>query len=660
MSTTSKNGRHAKGKAAAKSGKGKVAALVAGAASVKAEPVAAQAPVQSIPLEMLTRSEKNARKTNKAVGIESLAASIAGIGLIENLAVIPAGKAGLFEVVAGDRRLQALWSLRDSGRIAGDYPVDCRVYASEAAVAVSLSENAQREPMHPADACEAFQTMMNEGASIAGIAVTFGVSEHTVRQHLKLANVAPALVKAFRAGDVTLEQMMALAITDDHKRQMRVWKNSEQEWQRRPSELRKQLTTGEVNGTAPIARFVGADAYRAAGGFVREDLFAAGDEGRYFADGELLESLAMAKLTEERAGVEGEGWAWIEVRTSIKNRYHFEQCRGTARKATPQEAEQEKALREELALLQDKDDDLSDEDDERIDEIREELDALRAKRERYSKDVKAIAGTIITIEANGARRGSLLVLRGLIRPEDRKAVEKARKTAAKEKAKKAAGGEQGEQEPKAELSDALIHALTTERTMALRASLLDAPMIALRAVVHAIVAGTLYDEGSGADGVALRTGGESVRLSPEAAERCAKAHERIEDATNAARSRLPEKSDALWAHLMELEVDALLGLLAVAMAPLIDGSRYGKNCPTKIVADGIAKAVGLDMTAWWTASAENYLGRVNKTLIVDAVTEACGAETAKRLAPLRKGDAVKAAEKELEGKNWLPALLRVG
>lgn len=661
MSTTSKSGRHAKGKAAAKSGKGKSAALVAGAVGSKAEPVAVQTPVESIPLDKLRRSEMNVRKTDKEAGIESLAASIAAVGLIENLAVIPNDKAGYFDVIAGDRRLLALWKLRDAGRIAGDYPVDCREYPSEAAVAVSLSENEQRQQMHPADACEAFQTLMNKGGTIASIAADFSMSEHTVRQHLKLANVAPALVKAFRAGEASLAQMMALAITDDHKRQVRVWKNAEQEWQRRPEELRRQLTTGEVTGAAPVARFVGVDAYRVAGGFVREDLFAEGDDGRYFADGELLESLATAKLDEERGAVEKEGWAWVEVRTSFENRYSFEHCYASARKATPEEAEREKALMNERNALRERDDDLTEAEEDRIEDIDEELAALKKARQRYSKDVKAMAGAIITIETNGQRRGSLLILRGLIRPEDRKAADKARKAKEKAKARAKNGGaeqDEGEGAGGSELSDALIHSLTTERTMALRAKLLTAPLVALRAAVHAIVVGSLYEEGGSHDGVALRTEGHNVRLSPEAVERAVEARTQIEAAVNAARQGLPDEHDALWAHLMTLDVDQLLGLLAVAMAGVIDASRFGKNCGQKIVADGIAKAVGLDMASWWTPTAENYLGRVNKALIGEAVKEACGADAAKRIEPLKKGAAVAEAERQLNGKGWLPALLR--
>lgn len=662
MSNTSKSGRHAKGKSAVKSAKRKSSPLVAGAAVAKVEPIAAHAAVEPIGLDKLARSEKNARKTNKTNGIDSLAASIAAIGVIENLAVIPEGKAGHFAVIAGDRRLQALWKLRDEGRIPADHPVDCRVYATESAVIVSTSENVQREPMHPADACEAFQQMLNEGGTISSVATSFGASEQTVRQHLKIANVAPQLVKAFRAGQATLAQMMALAITDDHKRQLRVWKNAQQDWQRSPDTLRRQLTTGEVNGTSPLARFVGVDAYRAAGGFVREDLFTEGAEGRYFGDAELLESLALAKLEEQRDTLQAEGWSWVDVRTTLQNRYEYEQCGVTARKATPEEAERVKVLTSERAELL-RNDEMTDDEDARLNAVDTELATIRVERERFSKDAKAIAGAIITIEANGNRAGSLLILRGLIRPEDRKAAEKARKAKAKAKAngkRGETGGASADADAGAgaELSDALVHALTTERTLAMRALLVGAPLVALRAAVHAIVVGSLYERNGAHEGIAVSTACHSIRLVPEAEQRCQAALRVLDEATTAARAQLPEDVDALWSHLATLDVDALLALLAVAMAPTLDATRAAKGYAPKAVAEGVAQAVGLDMAAWWVPTPENYLARVNKTLIIEAVTEACGADAAKPLAAMKKGDAVAEATRLLNGKVWLPTVLR--
>src|SRR5690606_33275340 len=76
-------------------------------------------------------------------------------------------------------------------------------------------------------------------------------------------------------------------------------------------------------------------------------------------------------------------------------------------------------------------------------------------------------------------------------------------------------------------------------------------------------------------------------------------------------------------------------------------------------AETLATAVGLDMTATWTATADSYFSRVPKARILEAVSEAVGPQEAGRIAGLRKGDMGEAAERLLEGSGWLPSVLRV-
>ncbi|GAB7543992.1 hypothetical protein CS8_036640 [Cupriavidus sp. 8B] len=84
---------------------------------------------------------------------------------------------------------------------------------------MSLAENLLREQMHPADQFETFAALVKEGRSIEDVAADFGVSPPVVRRRLKLANVSPCLMADYRAGGVTLEQLMALTISDDHAAQ---------------------------------------------------------------------------------------------------------------------------------------------------------------------------------------------------------------------------------------------------------------------------------------------------------------------------------------------------------------------------------------------------------------------------------------------------------
>ena len=75
---------------------------------------------QTIPLSQLVPSPANVRKIK--TGIDGLAASIAALGLLQNLTVRPADGQS-FEVLAGGRRLAALKLLAKQKKIAPDFPI---------------------------------------------------------------------------------------------------------------------------------------------------------------------------------------------------------------------------------------------------------------------------------------------------------------------------------------------------------------------------------------------------------------------------------------------------------------------------------------------------------------------------------------------------------
>src|SRR3546814_9172136 len=72
----------------------------------------------------------------------------------------------------------------------------------------------------------------------------------------------------------------------------------------------------------------------------------------------------------------------------------------------------------------------------------------------------------------------------------------------------------------------------------------------------------------------------------------------------------------------------------------------------------IARAANLDMASGWSATVDNYLGRVTKPRILAAVEEAKGAAAASRLSGLKKPEMAQAAEDLLAGSGWLPEPLR--
>ena len=62
--------------------------------------------------------------------------------------------------------------------------------------------------------------------------------------------------------------------------------------------------------------------------------------------------------------------------------------------------------------------------------------------------------------------------------------------------------------------------------------------------------------------------------------------------------------------------------------------------------------------AGWTPTVENYLGRVPKARILEAVGEAKGERSVQLIAHLKKGDMAGEAQRMLDGTGWLPEPLR--
>jgi ParB family transcriptional regulator, chromosome partitioning protein len=265
-----------------------------------------------IALNKLVASTDNARKTGIAEGLEELAASIAAHGLLQSLVVRKTSR-GKFAVIAGQRRHMALSMLAEQGRIPADMPIACKVLSKESdAAEISLAENVVRVPMHPADQFEAFRALIDNGAGIADVAARFGVTESLVVRRMKLGRVSPALLSVYREGRMSLEQLQAFTVSDDHAAQERVW----QEGARYPDSIRATLTEGEIPSTDKRVRFVGLETYEGVGGEVRRDLFDTDDSG-YILDAHLLQKLTHDKLAEAVAAVTAEGWQWVELRDSF-------------------------------------------------------------------------------------------------------------------------------------------------------------------------------------------------------------------------------------------------------------------------------------------------------------------------------------------------------
>ena len=379
--------------------------------------------VRELALDTLEPAPENVRTAPPdAAALAELKASLAAHGLLASLVVRPVESVRpRYAVVAGGRRLAALKALAAEGVIPVNHPVPCRVDGSDIPPGeLSLAENVVRVAMHPADQAHAFGRLAAGGASAAAIAARFGVSERTVAQRLRLGNAAPALLDAYRAGDLDLDTVQAFAMTADPVRQMAVYEELRTGHVRpSPWQVRRRLAEGRVPGSSALARFVGVEAYEAAGGALDRDLFAGDDEGEglWFDDPKLLADLAMQRLR-VAADELATHWKWAEPVLDADWSTTARFGRVHPAPAMPTDAE-----RAELDRLEARLDALAQQDactaEESLEErsVAERIDAIEAAveaRALYSPEVRALAGCIVSIGEDGA----MAVIRGLVRPED--------------------------------------------------------------------------------------------------------------------------------------------------------------------------------------------------------------------------------------------------
>lgn len=381
---------------------------------------------RDIPFNKLVLSQSNVRRVKAGVSIEELAASIARRGLIQSLHVRPVVdtegvETGLFEVPAGGRRYRALEMLVKQKRFNKSASVPCVVSAIDSGILmeeISLAENDERVPNHPLEQFRAFQSMRDKGMTEEAIAAAFFVGVNVVKQRLRLASVSPNLLDIYADDGMTLEQLMAFTVSQDHARQEQVWEQIRNSWQKEPFQIRRMLTETTVRASDKRAVFVGVDAYEAAGGVVLRDLFQS-DDGGWLQDVALLDRLVSEKLAVIADEIGAEGWKWVEAAVSIPYGVTngLREIAGETLDLTPEEQATRDALEAELDRLTEEyqdADELPEKVDERLGEIETAMDALDNRPVRYDSADIAIAGVFVSIGSDG----SLSVDRGYVRPED--------------------------------------------------------------------------------------------------------------------------------------------------------------------------------------------------------------------------------------------------
>ncbi|MDT9600430.1 ParB/RepB/Spo0J family partition protein [Sphingosinicella rhizophila] len=640
------------------------------------------APSRDIPFNKLVLSQANVRRVKAGVSIEELAEDIARRGLLQGLSVRAitgedGAETGMFEIPAGGRRFRALELLVKQKRLAKTAPVPCVVRNAGIPEEDSLAENVQRAPLHPLDQFRAFQALREKGESEEEIAAAFFVPVSVVKQRLKLASVSPRLLDVYAEDGMTLDQLIAFTVSDDHERQEQVFERLSQSYDKQPYVIRRMLTENAVRASDKRAQFVGVDAYVEAGGAVMRDLFQS-DDGGCLQDMALLDLMVTEKLREAAMAVQAEGWKWIDVATSFPYGHTFglRQLRGDQVPLTEEEEAARAALQAELDKLEEEYADapeLPEEIDARLGEIETALEAFDDRPVRFEPEEVARAGAFVSIDSDGGLR----IERGFVRPEDELPIEpdvddsdnsdEAQVIAAAANYGDSAAGED-DMEPVPEreedeglkpLSDRLVAELTAHRTVALRFALGENPEVAFLAALHAVALRTFYHYPLD---TCLELEPKSAYLSSQAPGLADTPSARLLDGRHQAfAAALPKEPEELWDALVGFDSESRQALFAHCVARTVNAviDPYNRRPRAIAHADRLAQAVDLDMAAaGWTPTVDGYLGRVTKARILQAVSEAKGQRSADRIEHLKKGEMATEAEILLSGSGWVPEPLR--
>jgi ParB family chromosome partitioning protein len=238
----------------------------------------------------------------------------------------------------------------------------------------------------------------------------------------------------------------------------------------------------------------------------------------------------------------------------------------------------------------------------------------------------------------------VVVKRDLIRPADK---------AKMVKLNAAADGTGTGTRRRAVHSDRLTRILTSHRTVALQAQMMDRPDVALVVLTHTLLLQLLHRPG-------MHGSARLTLTEPSLADEVEQGAAWLAVAARREQilARLPEGAtgDAVLEWLHEQPQAFVLEVLAFCVARSIDTVQLREG-PCSAFGP-LAKAVKLDMSAWWTPTAASYFDHVSKDRTLAVVTKAVSAEAAVPLENMKKSAAASAAERALAGSTWLPEALR--
>ena len=580
------------------------------------------------PLKGFVIADENVRKGSaKDADIPALADLIADEGLQQPLCGYRKGKTQI-AIHDGRRRLLALRLLEKEERLPEDCQTGIPVRVGPKALArqASLSAGLSHRGFHPAEEFRQFHQLIEDGRSVQDIAKTYSMAEREVEKRLRLARLAEPIFAAFARDELSLEQAQAYALSDDQDRQLRLVEALG--IHASAYAIRRAITEGEVPASDKRTKLISPEAYEAAGGVVRRDLFGAGDDT--YSDPVLLDTLVEAQLNAQAEQVAAEGWSWVNAMVDFDHGLHTTHFRiYPTKQELGEEAQADmNRLQERLAALLGEDEgaDLTEAERREVETIDARIDAIESAHTDFTEDDKARGGAVAFLRHDG----TIEVMRGLVKRE------KKQKTEAE----------------KAALPHAVHRRLTEIATQALARDLANSPDIADIVLTAALAQSALGL--SAASGVDLSVGGLAV--SQDAALPV--------DHTLAERQETQAELVAAFdfaetiAKIAALSAEDRLSIRATSLAAALDleeARTDGRDAKARKAAAVIAAMIGCDVSKHWTPD-EAFFNKLRKPALLAALKEmgrkTSGLETSKI------ADLAGLAARQAAKTGWLPEPLR--
>lgn len=576
----------------------------------------------------------NARVAGRDARIAELAANIFAnrskdnpTGLIENL-IVKQVDGDCYAVANGNRRLAALHMIESPD---SETPIGCTLHQVDAAKAFefSLATAITAEQLHPVDQYEAFAKLEERGKTNEEIAQQYGMSERQVKQALALGRLSPKIRQAWRDGTIKAEVAKAFTLALEHKMQDRVYDKLEKGGTIFESYVKRELGADATDeSVAQLLTFIGAEAYRAAGGHVTEDLFG---NSHIISDEALLRQMARNVLTARCDALLEEGWGWAEVKADLP---HAAQFWPQSDVKKPQYEGDEKARLDkaiaDLAALEN-DEDLTwnerDAQEEAAEQIIAEIEnALRARS--FDAKKRKQLGCIVDVED-----GRLVVLYGIKKPAEAKQLPSEQAPAPAAKPAAPAAPTEADEE---DISQALVARLSVQLTKAAATALIQDEQLALSVLIAAFGCYSNCGVKVSISGLGSREGERGVLGAEE-----------MDRALPLARKLKPAERITLLAQLAANALD-------------FERRSLDHNDPhdgAMAIVDAI-DAKAFNAAARGAFDAKDYFGGVSKALNLKAIEEALGPDLARQQAKKPKTDIVAFAIENVPATGWLPLQLR--